>query len=178
MAARAMIGVGCGDGADRMHVVVAAAFEEVYGAPSPAAVPTVQDARNSQGGHALESSALAIARTVYALIGIGSLLMIAGQFTSGPPPSFLSDPVFAAGLALGILALGTAAWVEAEGTARAVVAWLGIIAVAVAGIVFVALAMRTPSADVLALVGVPTLICLAASLRLAIARVTAGALGG
>lgn len=121
------------------------------------------------------STSLTLARALYAIVGIGALLMVFGQLTSG---SSLADPVFPAGAALGVLALGSAMWFDAPGRAQAIVVWLGLLAVALALVVFTGFALRTPSPDVLALVAVPTVLMVLGGVRLAMARRAAGALGG
>jgi len=121
------------------------------------------------------STGLTLARALYAIVGIGALLMVLGQLTSG---SSLADPVFPAGAALGLLTLGSAMWFDAPGRAQAIVVWLGLLAIAVALFVFAGFALRTPSPDVLALVAVPAVLMVLGGVRLAMARRAAGALGG
>lgn len=120
------------------------------------------------------STTLGLARGVFTIIGAGALLMSIGGLTSGES---LSDPVFPAGLALGALSLGAAAWVESPGLARAVVTWLGLLAALVGVVVFGSMVVRTPALDTFALFAVPALIVVLAAFRLAAARVRAGAMG-
>ena len=122
----------------------------------------------------MASTGLSLARAVMALIGAGALLMAVGGLSSGES---LADPVFPAGIALGALSLSAAAWVDAHGAPRAVLVWAGLAAVIVAIAVFATFALRTPSADVLLLFAVPTIVVLAAVGRIAVARIRAGAFG-
>lgn len=120
------------------------------------------------------STSLSLSRSVFTLVGIGAVLMAGSNLASG---ASLTDPVMPGGLALGGLVLGAAAWVEAPDRIRALVAWLGIAGVIVAIAIVASHALRTPSADVLALVGIPSLLILAAAARLGVARAARGALG-
>jgi len=120
------------------------------------------------------STVLTLARALFAVVGIGALLMAIGNLTSGQS---LSDPVMPGGLALGGLMVGAAAWVDAPGRIQAAVVWLGIGGAIVAIVIFASFVVGTPSADVVALVGIPSLLILAGSGRLAVGRVAAGALG-
>lgn len=120
------------------------------------------------------SGTLGMARGVFALVGIGAILMAASNLSSGQS---LSDPVFPAAIGLGAMALGAARWVEAPQPLAAVATWLGIAAMGVALAVFWGFLLPTTSLDVVALAGVPTLILAAAGVRLGVARRRAGALG-
>ena len=122
----------------------------------------------------MASTGLSLARAVMALIGAGALLMAVGGLTSGES---LTDPVFPGGLALGALSLAAAAWVDAGGAPRALLVWAGLVAAIVAIAVFASFALRTPSADVLLLFAVPSIVVLAAVGRIAVGRIRAGALG-
>ena len=122
----------------------------------------------------MASNGLSLARAVMTLIGAGALLLAVGGLTAGEA---LTDPVFPAGIALGALALSAAAWVEAPGAPRAVLVWAGLLAVIVAIGVLASFVLRTPSADVLLLFAVPTIVVLAAAGRIAVARIRAGAFG-
>ena len=68
----------------------------------------------------------ALSRAVFAIIGAGALLMSIGGLTGG---ASLTDPVFPAGLVLGVTALGAAIWADGAARWKIVVAWLGIAAV-------------------------------------------------
>ena len=120
------------------------------------------------------SASLTLARALFALVGAGILAMAISNLASGQS---LSDPVFPAGIALGVVMLGAAAWVQAAGRAQALVVWLGLVGVAITLVVGAGLVLRTPSPDVLALAAVPTLIMVAGGVRLAMARVAARAFG-
>ena len=116
------------------------------------------------------SPGLTLARAVFAFIGIGTITMVVTNLTSDQS---LTDPVMPAGLALGATMVGTAAWVGASDGPRATVVWLGIGAAAIATAVIGFIASQTPSADVIALVAVPSLVMIAAGTRLAAAQVAA-----
>ena len=116
------------------------------------------------------SPGLTLARAVFAFIGIGTITMVVTNLTSGQS---LTDPVMPAGLALGAAMVGTAAWVRASDGLRVTVVWLGIGAAAIATAVIGFIASQTPSADVIALVAVPSLVMIAAGTRLAAAQVAA-----
>jgi hypothetical protein len=122
----------------------------------------------------LSSTALTISRAIVMLVGAGALLMAIGGLTSGES---LTDPVFPGGLALGALALAAAAWVEAAGSLRAILVWLGLAGLLITIAIIGAIALQTPSPDVLALFAIPSIVVLAAAVRMAFARVAAGALG-
>lgn len=122
------------------------------------------------------SSWFSLSRAVYALAGAGALLMALGGLTSG---ASLSDPVFPAGIALGVVALGAAAWADAPERWRATVTWLGVLGVLVAVGVFAWFVFGDPDigADVYPYFLVPAAIALAATAGLARGRLAAGALG-
>lgn len=115
----------------------------------------------------MSDGTLRLARATVGVIGLGALLMAGGNLTSG---ASLTDPVFPAGLAMGILAVGAAAWVETPGALPALVTWLGLLALVVALGVLGTFVVRTPSPDAIALFAVPAVLVLAAVVRLAVAR--------
>jgi hypothetical protein len=114
-----------------------------------------------------------ISRGILTLIGALALITSLSTMTSGSN----IDLTVALGPVLGILALGAAAWTTAPGTLRAVVVWLGVLAVAGAAVILLANAGPMQTRDLLLYVGVPTAIVLVACLVVAMARVRAGALG-
>lgn len=120
------------------------------------------------------SKSLGWARGIIGLVGIGALVMTVSNVTSGQS---VSDPIVPAGLALGLLAAAAAAWPDAPSPWQAVAVWLGLLAIGAAVVVLVGNALRTPSADVMALVAIPCAILIAAGIRVAIARAEAGPLG-
>ncbi|HEU5324516.1 MAG TPA: hypothetical protein VFV59_01400 [Candidatus Limnocylindria bacterium] len=117
-----------------------------------------------------------LSRGVYALVGAGALLLSLGGLSDGEA---LSDPVFPAGLALGILSLGAAAWADAPERWRAAVTWLGVVAVVVGLATFAWFVFGDPdiSADVYPLFLVPAAVLLVATAGVARGRLAAGALG-
>ena len=117
---------------------------------------------------------LGTARGIVGLVGIGAIAMAASNLTSGQT---LADPIFPAGIAMGLLAIAAARWCDAPQPLAAVATWLGILALGVAIAIFWRFLLRTPSLDAIALAGVPTLILVAAGVTLAVARLRAGALG-
>lgn len=120
------------------------------------------------------SRTLGPARGIIGLVGIGALFMTVSNVTSGQS---MSDPIIPAGLALGLLAAAAAAWLDAPAPWQAAVVWLGLVAVGAAVVMLMVMALRTPSADVIALAGIPSAILVAAAVRVAMARVEAGPLG-
>lgn len=114
---------------------------------------------------------LRLARATVGVVGAGALLMAIGTLSGG---ASLADPVFPAGLVMGALAVGAAAWVETPGTLPAMVTWLGLLGLLVGLAVFGSMVVRTPSPDVVALFAVPAAIILAAVIRLAVARRSIG----
>ena len=94
---------------------------------------------------------------------------------SSPTESFAA--YLALGPVLGLLALGAAAWTTEPGTVRAVVVWLGLLAVAGAAVILLVNASPMQTRDLIVYVGIPTAIVLLACLVVARARVKAGALG-
>lgn len=117
------------------------------------------------------SSSSTLARAVFAFVGIGAMATAISNVTSGQS---LSDPVMPGGIVLGAFMLGAAVWVGERGF-RAIVVWLGIAALVVALAIIAWIALQTPRADVIALVAIPSLLLLAAAIRLAKAQVDAAA---
>lgn len=113
------------------------------------------------------STSLNLARSLVAVIGGGALLMAVTGLLNGEE---LTDPVFPAGLVLGVLAVGAAAWVVAPGTVQAIITWLGLLGLVVTIVIFGTMAFRTPSPDVLALFLIPAALVAAAVVRMAVAR--------
>ncbi|MBA3739956.1 MAG: hypothetical protein H0W98_02270 [Chloroflexi bacterium] len=114
-----------------------------------------------------------LARALFAVIGIGAVLLAAGNLASGQSPT---DLALSGGLVLGALMLGAAAWVEAPDRIRAIVVWFGIGGAIAAVAIFVYFALPL-SSNVIALIAIPSLLIMAAGARLAFARVATGAFG-
>ena len=122
----------------------------------------------------MSRTTLSLARGLYALVGGGALIMAITTLMSG---ASITDPVFPAGIALGLLLLAAAAWADAPGQVQSVAVWLGLVAVVVGLVILAPMVLRTPSPDVLALGGIPAALMIAAGGRIAAARIGAGALG-
>ena len=73
---------------------------------------------------------LALARGWYALLGAGALLVTGGSIAGTLSGSMFEWTHAMAGIGIGLLSLGAALWVQARNRVRAVVAWLGIVALA------------------------------------------------
>lgn len=112
---------------------------------------------------------LDLSRAVFSVVGAGALLMSIGGLTSGES---LADPVFPAGLALGILSLGAAAFVTAPERWRAIVTWLGIAAVllGVGAIGWIVFSDENLGTDVYVLFLVPAALLVAAAVGMAAGR--------
>jgi hypothetical protein len=119
----------------------------------------------------------AASRALFALVGAGACLMVVGGLTGG---ASLSDPVFPAGLLLGLTALGAA--VVAGGSAhwQAIVTWLGVLAVVTGVVIFGWRIFSDPNLgwDVYPYFLVPAAIVLAGAVGIALGRPRAGTLGG
>jgi hypothetical protein len=110
---------------------------------------------------------LNLARALVGVIGAGALIMAVSGLSSG---NSLTDPVFPAGLALGVLAVGATAWVVTPGLLPAIVTWLGLLGLGVMVVAFGTMAFQTPSPDVLALFAIPAALVVLAMVRMALAR--------
>jgi hypothetical protein len=119
---------------------------------------------------------VALGRGVFLLIGAGALVMATAGLVGGES---ITDPVFPAGLALGILALAAAALTSAAAGWQAVLVWLGIAAVVGGVAAYAAIILLDPDVgtDVYAPVLVPSVLILAAAAGVALGRMRAGALG-
>jgi hypothetical protein len=118
---------------------------------------------------------LTLARIWYALIGGGALILTASEIkTDFDPGSVVDLPNLAAGLAVGMLAIGAAVWVLTASPVRAAVAWLGI-AAGVAPFAWLFWIAATTARDAIWLAAVPTVLALAAAVRMALARLAAKA---
>jgi hypothetical protein len=113
---------------------------------------------------------LFLARAWYAVIGAGAVLLTGGEIVGDFNPGSVVDvPNLAAGLAVGLLAIGAAAWVLASSPFRAAVAWVGI-AAGIAPFAWLLWIAVTTAHDAIALAGVPAALALAAAVRMVFAR--------
>lgn len=118
---------------------------------------------------------LTLARIWYLVIGGGALLLTGGEIVGDFSPGSVVDlPNLAAGLAVGVLAIGAAAWVLARGPLEAAVAWIGI-AAGMAPFVWLFWIAATTARDAIWLAGVPTVLAVAAAIRMVFARLAAKA---
>ena len=122
----------------------------------------------------MSRTTLSLARGLYTVVGGGALIMAITTLMSG---ASITDPVFPAAIALGLLLLAAAAWADSPSQLQSVAVWLGLVAVVIALVIIGSMALRTPSPDVLAPAGIPSALMVAAGARIAAARVTAGAFG-
>lgn len=116
-----------------------------------------------------------ISRAIVMVIGVGSLLLAGGNLLTGG--ASIADPVMPGGVALGLLAIGAAAWTTDPNTLRAAVVWLGAAGIASALAIGWVNVGDMQTRDLLVYVGIPTAIVLLAGLGVAVGRVRAGALG-
>ena len=117
-----------------------------------------------------------LSRGVLGIIGLGALLIAGGSLLSGG--GSLSDPVMPGGVALGLLAIGSAAWTFAPDAPRAVVVWIGLLAVAAAIVIVWINTGAMQTRDLLVYVGIPTAVVIFAIAGVAAGRLRSGALGG
>ena len=118
---------------------------------------------------------LLISRCVVGFVGAVALLFAVANLVTGGVP--IADPVLPAGLAFGALTLGAALWTTAPERWRALVVWLGVLAVGVAIAVFVINFGEAALNDVLIYFGIPALIVALAAIGLVAGRLRAGAFG-
>jgi hypothetical protein len=178
MWARASVMAGVRDGSDAAHggrpaVLIEYTSRRSLAAVGPCIIGALHAAVQVTSMERL-SGMLGTARGIFGLVGIGAIVMAASNLSSGQS---LADPVFPAGIAMGLLAIGAARWVDAPQPLAAIATWLGILAVAVALVIFWSFLLRTPSLDAIALAGVPTLILLAAAMALVVVRLRTGPFG-
>lgn len=118
---------------------------------------------------------LIAARAWYAVIGVAALLVTAGEMSGDFTPGAVVDvPNLAAGLAVGLLAIGAAAWVEGRGPLQAAVTWLGIAAGFAPFAWLFWIALNTTSLDAILLAAVPTAVAGVAALRMVLGRARPG----
>jgi hypothetical protein len=118
---------------------------------------------------------ITISRAIVGVVGIAAVLATVGNLVSGG--GALTDPAMSGGLVVGLLALGAAAWTTSTAFPRAVVVWLGVIAIIIALVAVWANIGTVQIQDLLVYVGVPTVVAVLATLGIAVGRWRAGALG-
>ena len=118
----------------------------------------------------------ALSRAVFAIIGAGAMLLTIGGLIGG---ASLTDPVFPAGLALGVTALGAAIWAEGAAGWQVAITWLGIAAVLIGVGIFGWFSfVATPvGPDAYALILVPAAIIVLSAIGMVRGRMAAGATG-
>ena len=116
---------------------------------------------------------LTIPRGILGFVGAVALIFAVANLVTGGVP--IADPVLPAGLAFGALTLGAALWTTERW--RALVVWLGVIAVGVAIAVFVVNFGEAALRDVLVYFGIPAAIVALAAIGVAGGRLRAGPLG-
>jgi hypothetical protein len=117
-----------------------------------------------------------LGRAVFLVLGAGALVISIGGLTGG---GSITDPVFPAGLALGVLAIAGGAWTLADASWQAAIVWLGVAVVVGGVVVFAGMVFLDPDigSNVYAPVLVPSVLILAAAAGVALGRMRAGALG-
>jgi hypothetical protein len=117
-----------------------------------------------------------IGRAMFFVIGAGALIMSGTGLAGG---ASITDPVFPAGLALGILTVTAAAYTLAAARWQAVLVWLGVAAVLIGIGRFALLVFGDPDIgpDVYPYFLVPAAVLLFACGGVELGRVRAGALG-
>ena len=118
---------------------------------------------------------ITISRSIVAVVGVAALLLAGGNLATGG--ASITDPVMPLGLLLGLLAVGAAAWTTAPERWRALIVWLGVVAIVVAFAGFAISLGDAAIRDVLIYFGIPAGIVLIATLAIAAARWRAGPLG-
>ncbi len=119
---------------------------------------------------------ITIGRAIFFIVGGGALIMSISGLASG---SSITDPVFPAGLALGVLTLGAAAFTLAAPRWQALIVWLGVAAVLIGIGRFAVLVFGDPAIgpDVYPLFLVPAAVLLLAAAGVIVGRVGAGPFG-
>lgn len=121
------------------------------------------------------SALLLVSRAILAFVGALALLFATANLVTGGVP--LTDPVLPAGLAFGALTVGSAIWTTAAERWKAVIVWLGIVAIGVTIVVFIANVGEAAFADVAIYFGIPAAIVSVSALVIALARFRAGPVG-
>ena len=119
---------------------------------------------------------LRVARAVLWAVGGIALLLVIGNVATGG--ASIADPVFPLGFVFGALVVGAAAWATAEERWRAVIVWLGVVAIGAAFVGFLTSVGDAALKDVLIYFGIPAAIVLASTAVVVAGRIRAGAFGG
>jgi hypothetical protein len=112
---------------------------------------------------------LALARGWYAILGAGGVLATAGSIAGTLSGSMFEWYLAVAGIGIGLLAIGAAAWVEARSRVRAFVASLGIIALSAVFLWPLTWRLGSPR-DTVLYAALPAAVGLLAAARMAWAR--------
>jgi hypothetical protein len=173
MAARAAGVAGDDDCANAVHVLTTATLVKYTDTPPEPILHSaaIHYSRSRRRAPVL----LTISRGILGFVGAIALVFgVANLVTGGVP---IGDPVLPSGLAFGALTLGAALWTTAPERWRALVVWLGVIAVGVAIAVFVVNFGEAALRDVLIYFGIPAAIVALAAIGVAIGRLRAGPFG-
>ena len=120
-------------------------------------------------------SLIFVCRVIVGFVGAVVLFAAVANLVTGGIP--IADPALPGGLALGASTLGASLWTTAPERWRAVVVWLGIIAVGTAIAVGVINFGDAALQDVLVYFGIPAAIVALAAIGVALGRLRAGPLG-
>lgn len=172
MAARALVVAVMSDGADRVHVVSAAALAE-YTAPQSGRGLPIDGSRVHDPP--MMGIWIRLSRSLVMVIGLGAVLIAGGNLVTGG--GSITDPVMPGGVVFGLLVLGAGAWTTDARRLRAAVVWLGVIGI-VGALAFAWVNTgEMQTRDLLVYVGIPSVVMLLAAIGVAVGRVRAGALG-
>ena len=118
---------------------------------------------------------LRVARAVLWVVGGIALLLVIGNLATGG--ASITDPVFPLGFVFGALVVGAATWATAPERWRAVVVWLGVVAIGAAFVGFLTSVGDAALRDVLIYFGIPAAIVLASTAIVVAGRIRAGPFG-
>ena len=116
---------------------------------------------------------LILARSWYAVLGAGALALTAGHVSGAMSGSRFDPPLVLAGLLLGVVAIGAAAWVSSPGLLRRAVSWAGIVG-ATLPFLWLTWVGLTSALSAIGYAVVPDVIALAAAARMSAARLQEG----
>ena len=122
------------------------------------------------------STLVTISRAIVMIVGAAAMLLAGGNLLTGGAP--ITDPVIPFGLLLGLFALGAALWTTAPERWRAVIVWLGLLAILAAIGVFAATSARPRSVTFWSTSASQRASCSSPRSRWPSARARAGPLGG
>ena len=112
---------------------------------------------------------LALARGWYTLLGALAVLATLGGVAGTLSGSMFEWYLAVAGIGVGLLSLGAALWVQARTRTRAIVAWLGIVALGCAFLIPLTWSLGS-ARDMIVYAVLPTTVGLLAAGRMALAR--------